>query len=355
MDAAALEAILLRELLAAWHAENAVRFRGAMRAPALALDDAATRLGAWHPATRTITLARSLVRGHAWGATLEVLKHEMAHQYAHEVLGATDETAHGPAFVATCARFGIDAAARGLPDAAEDPARERTLRRIQKLLALAESPHRHEAEAAMAAAHRLLLAHNVDAAPDASAYGFRQLGTPAARVPTSERLLASLLAAHFFVDTIWVRAVDPATGRTGHVLEVCGTPANLDMAAYVHAFVRDTSWRLWKVHRDTAGARGDRERERFVAGVVRGFHERLDASASAARGEGLVWVGDPGVAAFLRRRHPRVRTVRVGMRPSDSYEHGRVAGRDLVLHRPVTTTEPATHAPRRLTGPGGRS
>jgi hypothetical protein len=353
VDAAALEAVLVRELLAAWHTENAVRFRGALRAPALALDDATGRLGAWHAATRSITLARALVLHHPWGTTLEVLKHEMAHQFVHEILGVRDETAHGPAFTSTCARFGIDATARGLPEGDADPARARTVRRIQKLLALAESPHRHEAEAAMAAAHRLLLQHNLDAFPGAAAYDFRQLGRPAARVPTSDRLLASLLATHFFVDTIWARAVDPATGASGHVLEVCGTPANLDMAAYVHAFVRDTAWRLWKAHRATAGVRGERERARFVAGVVRGFHERLDASVAAARGEGLVWVGDPGVAAFLRRRHPRMRTVRVGVPASDTYEHGRAAGRDIVLHRPVATTETPARAPRLLPGAGG--
>ena len=40
---------------------------------------------------------------------VEVLKHEMAHQYAHEILGARDESAHGEAFRTVCQRLGIDA------------------------------------------------------------------------------------------------------------------------------------------------------------------------------------------------------------------------------------------------------
>jgi hypothetical protein len=41
-------------------------------------------------------MSRTLVVGQSWGAVLEVLKHEMAHQYVHEILARTDETCGMP-------------------------------------------------------------------------------------------------------------------------------------------------------------------------------------------------------------------------------------------------------------------
>ena len=46
---------------------------------------------------------------------------------------------------------------------------------------------------------------------------------------------------------------------------------------------------------------------------------------------------DGNLHDYLRQRHPRVRTVRYqGSEPSEAYEHGREAGRSIVLHRPVS-------------------
>ncbi len=349
-NVAELEAALVRALHREWILLNVDRFASALRAPTLALDDAEARLAAWHRGARTITVARTFVRGHPWLVVREVLAHEMAHQYADEVLKATDEPAHGPAFRDVCARFGVDARAAGAPatGASIDPVRERLARRVTKLLALAESPNAHEAEAAANAARRLLLQHNLEVAP--TGYGFRQLGGVEGRVAEYRRVLANLLSEHFFVDTIWVPAFDPSVGKEGRALEAVGTPENLEMAAYVHDFLLETAWRLWKQHRRTATDRGERARQRFTAGVVRGFSEKVAEGTRRSAEEGLVWVGDPGIERTLRQRHPRVRMVRYGGRAlDDTHESGRAAGRGIVLHRPVTATGGTSEGgPRRI-------
>ena len=94
----ALEAALVRELRAAWHQLNGSHFRSALSAPTFELVSSRATLGRWIPGTRTLEISRALVLERAWGAVIEVLKHEMAHQYVHEVLGETSETPHGPAF-----------------------------------------------------------------------------------------------------------------------------------------------------------------------------------------------------------------------------------------------------------------
>src|SRR5258708_25540671 len=88
---ASLEAALTRELRATWRQLNESYFRTALRAPTLELAGGRTTLGRWVPETRTLEISRSLVLEHPWGAVVEVLKHEMAHQYVHEILGETSQ------------------------------------------------------------------------------------------------------------------------------------------------------------------------------------------------------------------------------------------------------------------------
>jgi hypothetical protein len=334
---AELETALVRELARYWAGLNLEHFRGALKPPVMALSETASRLGAWERQTRTITIQRDLVLKHPWGVVLEVLKHEMAHQYAHEVLGAIDETAHGPAFRSVCERLGIDAASHGLPTAsAPDGPEARVVRRITRLLALAESPNENEASAAMNAARKLMLEHNLSDVSERH-YGFRQLGQTSTRVTEYERRLANILSEHFFVQAIWASGYDVSTGKNGRILEICGSRENLDLAEYVYVFLLDTAWRLWKDHKRAAGVAGERERQRFTSGVMLGFADKLAEGAAKNRQEGLVWVGDAKLDDFFHVRHPRMRTIKFGGGPrTETMEEGRAQGRRIVLHKPVT-------------------
>jgi predicted SprT family Zn-dependent metalloprotease len=110
-----LEAALLRELRANFDWENHARFHRRLTPPVIVLSDAATRLGRWIHATRTLELARPLVLTRPWSEVVSVLAHEMAHQYVDEVLHVVGETAHGDSFQKVCAAVGIDARAAGAP------------------------------------------------------------------------------------------------------------------------------------------------------------------------------------------------------------------------------------------------
>jgi hypothetical protein len=334
-----LEAACLYALREAWKDLNYSRFRGAMSPPVLELSPAMSRLGRWEPVTRTIQLSLRLVLEGGWLHVIEILKHEMAHQYVWEVLGEHEETPHGAAFQALCARLGIDAAASG-PPAGEPGRPERIVERVTKLLALAASPNEHEARAAMAAAQRLMLKHNIELAAQAGArrYSFRQLGVPTGRIPEAERILGGILGAHFFVECIWMPVWRPLEGKRGTVLEISGTLENLELASHVHAFLLGTADRLWREWRTAHGA-ADRERRAFQAGVMTGFRDTLGKQAARNRQEALVWVGDADLNAFYRRRHPHVRSATYQGSPlSTAKEAGRAAGRRIVLHKAVTSS-----------------
>jgi hypothetical protein len=339
-DRAFLEAALLRELSATWGELSRDLFKNALRPPVISLTDGVRRLGAWNRCDRTLSLSRELVFEQPWGVVREVLKHEIAHQYVDEFLRIHDQTAHGPAFARVCRERAIDVSATGMP-AADETEQHPMLRRIMRLLALAESPNLHEAEAAMNEARRLMLLHNIDASASAEKDGFRfrHVGPVKARTEGSERILAGILGQHFFVSVIWVQVYMPFEARMGQVLEICGTPANLDVAEYVHGFLTETALRLWREHKRAQGIISDRDRRSFAVGVMAGFLEKLDQAEQESHGQSnaLVRHADAERDAYMRRRYPRTRSRSTGSTVApEAYERGREAGRKVEVRRPVT-------------------
>jgi len=337
---AELQAAALRALLERWHGFNHTLFRGALTPPQLLFTDATHVLGRWVATKRCLEISRRLVLEHPWGIVVEVLKHEMAHQYTDEALGAR-QTAHGEAFRQVCTRLGIDATATGLPRAAAPlgDSEAKLRRRIAKLLALAESPHVGEAESAMREAQRLMWKYNLEVVASSAhpPYGFRHLGEPTRRLQAHQHFIGSILCKFFFVEAIWVPIYRPREGTHGTVLEICGTEANLELAAYVHDFLVTSAERLWREHKRERKIRADRDRRSYLCGVMRGFFDKLAAQQDQHRATGLVWVKDQDLAHYLRQRHPRRQSARSTSRAhAAAFGHGQRAGGDLVLHKPIT-------------------
>jgi hypothetical protein len=356
---AQLEAKLLARLVVEWEAINYTLFGSVLRKPVFRLSDTRERLGQWNGELRSLELSRALVLERPWVEVIEVLKHEVAHQFVDQWLGVTDEPAHGPSFRRVCERVGIDARATGgaLVPGAEDDATSRTVDRIRKLLALAQSPNQHEAEVAATTARRLMLKLNIEvehaAGPGAAErrrYGFRHLGRPSGRILEHDRRLASILTQYFFVQSLWISVYRPLEGKTGSVLEICGLEANLVMAEHVHAFLSATAMRLWSDYTRTSGRSSNRDRQAFLAGVMRGFEGKLAAQTKQFQEQGLVWVPTAGLRDYFRRRYPKIQTVRRGgARRNDAYSEGHRAGGEIVLSQPVESG-PSGARPKALRG-----
>ena len=340
-----------------WWAHYAREYlRGALRRPLIDLGDGRQRLGEWDAALRRIRISRQHLAEDPWNDVLDTLRHEMAHQFTFEVLGAGDEPPHGPAFREACKRLRCDPraavprgdVAAGAAGAAEAGA-ARVTRVVRKLLSLGDSPNENEAQAAVNKAQRLLLEHNIDLVDHDARRGFerRQLGEVKGRHPAWELWLAMILNEYFFVEVLWSRSYDANRNLEGTVLEVYGTPTNLDMADYVHGFLQQLLPRLWSDYRRRRRLRDNRERMRYFAGVLQGFHgqlgrqrDELAAAGTGAAGDAsraLVWRGDPKLHAYYRYHNPRIQTRQTGgVAASEAFHHGVEEGRRVQLRRPVS-------------------
>lgn len=331
----------LRALQASYRDLNHSLFGGALRPPVLKLSDSSkVRLGTWDPERRSIEISSQLLLDYGWGSAIEILKHEMAHQFVHEILAEHSEPPHGTAFRKVCRERGIDFRAAADPTAGDT--QHPVLDRIRKLLSLAQSSNEHEAQSATRIAQRLMLRHNIDQLniERDDGYTHRQIGRITGRVSESESMLSTILQEHFFVDVIWVYAYRPRDKKYGRVIEVCGRSENIELAHYVYDFLMRTAEHLWREHKKVTGISSNRDRRVFAAGVMSGFREQLDSQQKEQVGSGLIWLGDPGLTNYFKRRHPKIRTTTRYENSGDpARAQGHNVGSKIVLHRGLSTSK----------------
>jgi hypothetical protein len=80
-----------------------------------------------------------------------------------------------------------------------------------------------------------------------------------------------------------------------------------------------------------------------------GFFAKLKAQQAEHREQGLVWVGDGGLAAYVEVRHPSARRMRRTSGPrSLAFRAGQQDGMEIILHRGVEASPVAPAGPRLL-------
>jgi hypothetical protein len=325
-----------------------------MRLPLFRLQGWKDRWGTWSGSNREITLSLDLVLNHSWDAVREVLLHEMAHQFTEEVLLGGDESPHGPAFHKACLLLRANPRASGKYPPLDErafradggsPPRDRILRKIRKLLALAASGNRHEADSAMAKAHEFMAKYNLELleGPEKDRdFDSVFVGRPALRHLSGDYALAHLLQDFYFVRGIWVPAYVPEKKKMGRVLEVSGTIPNLRIAAYVHEFVSRFIHAQWTEYRSGKDLKSRRLTD-FASGIIAGFRSKLQNRSPrlTAISGAVVKIEDPLLRKYFRHRYPHTSKVaRGGSRTDRSvWQDGVRAGRTLVIFQGITVAE----------------
>ena len=343
-----LKTAWIRQLKADWKTSNYHYFKDSMRLPNLELSSADGILGKWKGGYyRRLSISIILINNYTWEYVQEVLYHEMVHQYVEEVLGIRGGVPHGEAFKRICLENGIDPTATGSIQSWVEKRKNsstvssenhKILDKVHKLLALAQSANEHEAQNAMTKAHEFLLKHNLSLLDVQTKWNYihKQIGEVGRRNPIKS-IISALICKFFFVEAIWTFGYDQHENRNGQVLEIYGTPENVEMAEYVYYYLQNISELLWTEHKEREKINGNKHRRSFIYGLLDGFYNKLDDRVIENQSRKLVWKGDPRLKEFYHRRNPRL--VRSSSRYTrsceDTYNSGMTRGRNLVIYKGI--------------------
>jgi len=333
--------------------------RAEMRKPFFSLSTMRNRLGFWDAARQEICLSRNFVSSSPWSAVREVLLHEMAHQFSDQVFRVHNQSPHGTAFKKACRLLCANPKAyrRHTPanpatGAGTENSNDKILRRIKKLLALAESKNPFEAENAMLKAHELTAKYNIDLIENSveeREYRSMIIGTPALRHRREAYTLAGLLQDFYFVKGIWISAYVLEKGKMGRVLEISGTPHNITNASYIHTFVShyiDAHWNRYKRGKNLSVHR----KSDFAVGIIEGFHSTIHlqrkAMARSDRGFYPMVIEDPQLKKYFKYKYPRTASIsRKSVQTNQKiHDKGFSLGRKLIVHKGIVTRKHNTRA-----------
>ncbi len=320
-----------------------------IRRPLFVIKEMQTQWGNWSREKREISLSRQLVMNYSWDSIRDVLRHETAHQIAQQLFGAFTQTPHGPAFKQACELLRIDPAASSNYQPLQDRFSQdhsgqydKHMLRIKKLLALAESQNRFEADAAMTKAHELIGRHNIELNRHKDKRDFLSIftGLPALRHPREDYHLANLLQDFYFISGIWVSAYVIGKGKMGRVLEISGTVQNLKIAEYVHDFIVQFIDAQWHQYNRQKGLNRYRKTD-FAVGIIEGFRGKLESSVVKMKTKkdifALIKKGDPQLEKYFKFKYPHTASVKKAAQHQDArvIRDGKKVGKKLVIAKGI--------------------
>jgi hypothetical protein len=321
-----------------------------LKKPVIEVRPLGNRWGQWDPETRTLSFSDKLILNHSWNVVLEILKHEIAHQYVTDIFGS-DES-HGPLFKEACEKLGVAQWARraeseletltALGDIHKTEEENRLLKRVEKLLALATSTNEHEALLAMQKVQELYAKYNLERIENkkSSQYLSEIIFTKKKRLERYQYVICSILNEHFFVEVIHASLYDAKKTTEFKVIELLGTRENVQMADYVYHFLMNQTEILWNGYRRER-PKNPRARRSFCLGVVSGFRDKLDRHQKQVMktdtSMAIVLKQDKELEGFVRTRYPRLIKIHHGARIHEAihYNAGKSRGASLVLHKGV--------------------
>lgn len=343
-------------LLCSWHNLS-------LATPAFEITDSKRVLGGWIPDSRTIAIAARLIQEHAWDSVINILKHEMAHQYVHEIMGRQREIPHGPAFQEACDRLGVIQPFRSATGDTpkvftegmghhQDAEYDSKINKVRKMLSLAASSNIHEATAAMRKANSFIYRYNLqrlDRQSSLSEYDYYIINTHKKRKNVMERKIAGLLRDFFYVDIVYSELFDAEKCELHKSIELLGTRENVAFARHVYDFLASRIEFLWKGYRKKSKVIGRLKRS-YTLGLLQGLREKLeqnDRQQSLPAGffedrEGdttissLVVAKDNCLTEFVGNRFPRLRKVTyrsAGIFCGSTYSQGKKEGKKITIHK----------------------
>ncbi len=329
-----------------------------MLPPAFEISESVKTLGSWHSATRTLRLSWHLISKYSWSTTLQVLKHEMAHQLCSEVL-CNGAKPHGDGFHKACEILGVLPAFRYSVNISCETVAEvtsgslftvagrRFVDKVEKLLALAQSANEHEATLAMQKANELIEKHNITSLQQGSEQNYTSVTIDRKRkqIARYQRSICLILRDFFFVRTVLSRLYDPERNETYKVIEIFGTFENVAIAEYCYYFLENRLVMLWKNNKHQFRGSVRTEKNSYYLGLLNGFYGKLqshrkDTGKDLRRQENsaLIIQEDQKLTEFVGLTFPRLKKVS-SKGPKvyrNTFSEGVKEGKSITLTKGVT-------------------
>lgn len=329
-----------------------------LRPPILSINMDTKKMGSWSPVDRTLTLSHFLIVKYPWATTLQVLKHEIAHQICSEI-HQRDDLGHGPLFRKACTGIGLDAVfhrssadlAEGLHTMPSGSTSTRQGRHIidkaRRLMALGASDNEHEAAMAVRRATELLARHRLDfdALAEEAQLEHRTINTGIQTLPAHRRTICAILEACFSVRVICASLYDPHKNVSLRTIELMGREEQVAIAEHCYHFLENRLQTLWSTNRSSLTGSGRIAKKSYYLGLLAGFRQTLERSQTTGPAD-LSSPADSDLPAlreqqalenFVAFHFPRLRTIRRqgGAFHNAAYQEAIAAGRELTLHPPV--------------------
>ncbi|MFH0782403.1 MAG: DUF2786 domain-containing protein [Pseudomonadota bacterium] len=329
--------------------------------PIFEISDSQKIFGCWLAATGTLRLSRHLILNHPWAVTLQVLKHEMAHQLCTETMGRG--SAHGDFFQQACERLGVlpefrrpgvvvpemvgEAAARS--ELSESG--RKCLAKIEKLLALGRSANEHEAALAMEKANELLEKYHLQGLREGGEHRYASvvIDRKKKKIAGYQRHICSILQEFFFVRIVLSQLYDPGRNESFKTIEIFGTKENTAIAEYCYYFLENRLALLWSANRARFRGVVQTEKNSYYLGLLRGFHLKLRKQKKIRTeditqpSEGaLILAEEKRLAWFVAMRFPRLRrdSARGAKVYGSTYREGVEEGGQITLCDAVAGQKP---------------
>ena len=352
-----------RQLLREFHA-ICYQYSLVLDPPVFAISASRKHLGSWRSGIREIRMSSRLILDHPWDVTLQVLKHEMAHQICSEIFH-DDSGGHGENFLKACERLGLPERFRrsqgDLSPAVEedkndnrgDPVSRNIIEKIRKLLALAESSNEHESALAMEMAGRLLRRYNVREHDQQNNYVYSIINRKRKRIEGYQRRIILILTKYFYVDALSSSLYDPLSNETHKTFEIFGKKENVEIAEYCYHFLEKKLSSLWQ--QNCASFNGNKRiaKKSYYLGLLQGFRDKLSAQENSgsypplnpfpsepSTSSEMMVVADAALKQFVHARYPRISNRSMGNARiyRETYDQGVTIGRTLVIHKGITGT-----------------
>jgi hypothetical protein len=206
-----------------------------------------------------------------------VIRHELAH-YLLFINDGPSNQPHGPEFRAFCQRLGwgeeVYSSTLCLEKEETSGASEESdiFRKVQKLMALANSSNKNEAEQAMIKSQQLLLKHNIDSRYKDDSNEEKLF---LKRVIKQKQKDAKMRSIAKMLETFFVSSVFKRAGEFTY-LEILGSAINMQIAEYVADILQLKLDTLWTQTKKEHALQGVIAKNSFFLGLAKGYCDKID-------------------------------------------------------------------------------